>query len=34
MTREERAEKWFYNIPNAKDISIEKRIEICNVVAR
>lgn len=34
MTKEERAKKWFKNIQNAEDISIEKRIEICNVAAR
>ena len=26
MTKEERAKKWFKNIQNAEDISIEKRI--------
>ncbi len=34
MTKEERAKKWFKNIQNTEDISIEKRIEICNVAAR
>lgn len=34
MTKEERAKKWFKNIQNAEDISIEKRIEICNVAAK
>ena len=28
MTKEERAKKWFKNIQNTEDISIEKRIEI------
>lgn len=34
MTKEERAKKWFSNIPNAKFISIEQKINICNKVAK
>ncbi|MBF1307353.1 MAG: hypothetical protein HXM94_06210 [Parvimonas micra] len=34
MTKEERAEKWFKNIPNSENINMEKKVEICNVVAR
>ena len=34
MTREERAEKWFSNIPGAESISIERKIEICDKAAK
>ena len=34
MTKEERAEKWFSNIPGAESISIESKIEICDKVAK
>lgn len=34
MTKEERAKKWFKNIPNSEDINIEKKVEICNVAAK
>lgn len=34
MTKEERAEKWFKNIPNSENINMEKKVEICNVAAR
>ena len=34
MTREERAEKWFSNIPAAESISIERKIEICDKAAK
>ena len=34
MTREERAEKWFSNIPAAESISIERKIEICDKLAK
>ena len=34
MTKEERAEKWFRNIPNAEAIDLEKRMEICSKVAK
>ena len=34
MTREERAEKWFSNIPGAESISIESKIEICDKAAK
>ncbi len=34
MTREERAEKWFANIPGAESISIERKIEICDKLAK
>ena len=34
MTREERAEKWFSNIPGAESISIERKIEICDKLAK
>lgn len=34
MTREERAEKWFRNIPNAETIDLETRMEICSKVAK
>ena len=34
MTKEERAEKWFSNIPGAESIGIETKIEICNKVAK
>ena len=33
MTKEERAEKWFRNIPNAETIDLETRMEICSKVA-
>ena len=34
MTKEERAEKWFRNIPNAEAIDLETRIEICSKVTK
>ena len=34
MTREERAEKWFSNIPGAESISIERKMEICDKAAK
>ena len=34
MTKEERAEKWFRNIPNAETINLETRMEICSKVAK
>lgn len=34
MTKEERAEKWFSNIPAAESISIERKIEICDKAAK
>lgn len=34
MTKEERAEKWFRNIPDAASINMETKIEICSKVAR
>ena len=34
MTKEERAEKWFSNIPGAESISIERKIEICDKAAK
>lgn len=34
MTKEERAEKWFSNIPAAESISIERKIEICDKLAK
>ena len=34
MTREERAEKWFSNIPGAESISKERKIEICDKLAK
>ena len=34
MTKEERAEKWFSNIPGAESISIERKIEICDKLAK
>ena len=34
MTREERVEKWFSNIPGAESISIERKIEICDKLAK
>ena len=34
MTKEERAEKWFSNIPGAESISIESKIEICDKAAK
>jgi hypothetical protein len=33
MTKEERAEKWFRNIPNAETIDLETRMEICKDVS-
>jgi hypothetical protein len=33
MTKEERAEKWFRNIPNAEAIDLETRMEICKDVS-
>ena len=32
MAKEERAEKWFRNIPNAETIDLETRMEICSKV--
>ena len=34
MTKEERAEKWFRNIPNAEATDLETRMEICSKVAK
>ena len=34
MTKEERAEKWFRNIPNAEAIDLETRMEKCSNVAK
>lgn len=34
MTKEERAEKWFLNIPNAGAINMETKIEVCSKAAR
>ena len=34
MTREERAEKWFRDIPNAELISMEEKMGICDKAAR
>ena len=34
MTKEERAEKWFSNISGAESISIERKIEICDKLAK
>lgn len=34
MTKEERAEKWFRNIPNAETIDLETRMEKCSYVAK
>lgn len=34
MTKEERAEKWFSDIPGAESISIERKIEICDKLAK
>ena len=34
MTKEERAKKWFCNIPDAESISLETKINICNKVAK
>ena len=34
MTREERVEKWFSNIPGAESISKERKIEICDKLAK
>lgn len=34
MTKEERAEKWFLNIPNARSINMETKIEVCSKAAR
>ena len=34
MTKEERAEKWFRNIPNVEAIDLETRMEICSKVAK
>ena len=33
MTKEERAEKWFRNMPNAETINLETRMEICKDVS-
>ena len=33
MTKEERAEKWFRNIPNAETIDLETRMEVCKDVS-
>ena len=29
MTPEERAEKWFRDVPESKTINLEKKVEIC-----
>ncbi|MFR2519348.1 MAG: hypothetical protein ACLS8I_07740, partial [Peptostreptococcus stomatis] len=34
MTKEERAKKWFFNIPNSQDISMDTKMDICNKVAK
>lgn len=34
MTKEERAEKWFSNIPNTESITMETKMNICNKVAK
>lgn len=34
MTKEERATKWLKRIPGAEHIDIEKKIKICDKVAR
>ncbi len=34
MTKEERAKKWFSNIPNAELIHLEMRMEICSKIAK
>ena len=34
MTKEERAEKWFRNMPNAETINLETRMKICSKVAK
>ena len=34
MTKEERAKKWFCNVPNADSVSIKTKIDICNKVAK
>ena len=34
MTKEERAKKWFCNIPDAESISLETKINICNKAAK
>lgn len=34
MTKEERARKWFCDIANAKDVSMEAKMQICAKVSR
>ena len=34
MTKEERTEKWFKEVPEAKKLSLEERRKICSCVAR
>ena len=34
MTKEERAKKWFSNIPNAELIHLEMKMEICSKIAK
>lgn len=34
MTKEERAKKWFGNIPNAESVGMETKIEICDKTAK
>ena len=34
MTKEERAKKWFCNIPDAESISLDTRMNICSKVAK
>ena len=34
MTKEERAEKWFHNIPGAEGIAMETKMKICSVTAK
>lgn len=34
MTKEERATKWFCNIPNAESVSIETKMDICSKIAK
>ena len=34
MTQEERADQWFANIPNGKDIDLQTRMAICDRVGK
>lgn len=34
MTKEERAKKWFCNIPDAESISMEEKMEVCSKTAK